>query len=70
VVYVKEEVDGYRVTVDGKTIVFQKENDPTVIRAVSPGKLGVHMNSCPSVCIMLPDRSLSEGSASRRFSYA
>jgi hypothetical protein len=43
VVYVKEEVDGYRVTVDGKTIVFQKENDPTVIRAVSPGKLGVHM---------------------------
>lgn len=41
-VYVKEEVDGYRVTLDGKTIVFQKENDPTVIRAVSPGKLGTY----------------------------
>lgn len=41
VVYVKEEVDGFRVGVDGKTIMFQKENDPTVIRADSPGKLGM-----------------------------
>ena len=46
VVYVKEEVDGFRVTIDGRTIVFQKENDPTVIRATSPGKLVRFLGMC------------------------
>ncbi|KNC83894.1 hypothetical protein SARC_03882 [Sphaeroforma arctica JP610] len=39
VVYMKEEVDGYRVIVNSKTIMFEKENDPTVLRSTSPGKL-------------------------------
>ncbi|XP_065065408.1 acetyl-CoA carboxylase-like isoform X1 [Rhopilema esculentum] len=37
--YMKEEVDGYRIVIQGKTCVFRKENDPTVLRASSAGKL-------------------------------
>uniref|UniRef100_A0A1X7VP53 Uncharacterized protein n=1 Tax=Amphimedon queenslandica TaxID=400682 RepID=A0A1X7VP53_AMPQE len=37
--YFKEEVDHYRVVVSGQTGVFEKENDPQVLRATSPGKL-------------------------------
>ena len=37
--YMKEEVDGYRVLIGGKTCMFQKENDPTILRSPSPGKL-------------------------------
>ena len=37
--YCKEEVDSYRVTIGNKTIVFEKEKDPTVLRAPSAGKL-------------------------------
>eukprot|EP00794_Sanderia_malayensis_P012741 gene12741-14046_t len=37
--YMKEEVDGYRIVIGGKTCVFRKENDPTVLRASSAGKL-------------------------------
>ena len=29
----------YRFVIDGKTIVFTKETDPSLIRATSPGKL-------------------------------
>eukprot|EP01134_Creolimax_fragrantissima_P000481 CFRG0481T1 len=39
VVYIKEEVDGYRALVNSKTIMFDKESDPTVLRSTSPGKL-------------------------------
>eukprot|EP00124_Ichthyophonus_hoferi_P006337 Ihof_evm1s1438 gene=Ihof_evmTU1s1438 len=39
VVYMKEEVDRYRLTIDCKTMLFQKEDDPTLIRTTSPGKL-------------------------------
>eukprot|EP01130_Rhizamoeba_saxonica_P012625 TRINITY_DN5356_c0_g1_i1.p1 TRINITY_DN5356_c0_g1~~TRINITY_DN5356_c0_g1_i1.p1 ORF type:complete len:2154 (+),score=572.60 TRINITY_DN5356_c0_g1_i1:253-6462(+) len=51
VTYYKEFVDKYRVNLDGKTLVFQKENDPTILRSSSPGKLvrylipdGEHVN--------------------------
>ncbi|XP_073241070.1 acetyl-CoA carboxylase-like isoform X1 [Porites lutea] len=37
--YMKEEVDSYRLTISGKTCIFQKENDPTVLRSPSAGKL-------------------------------
>ena len=39
VVYMTEEVERYRMSVGGKTCIFEKENDPTVMRAVSAGKL-------------------------------
>lgn len=37
--YMKEEVDSYRITIGNKTCVFEKENDPTVLRSPSAGKL-------------------------------
>ncbi|XP_064397695.1 acetyl-CoA carboxylase-like isoform X2 [Halichondria panicea] len=37
--YMREEVDKYRVVVSGRTCEFDKENDPTKLRATSPGKL-------------------------------
>ncbi|XP_011759434.2 acetyl-CoA carboxylase 2 isoform X2 [Macaca nemestrina] len=37
--YLKEEVDSYRITIGNKTCVFEKENDPTVLRSPSAGKL-------------------------------
>lgn len=37
--YMREEVDKYRITIDGKTSVFEKENDPSLLRTNSPGKL-------------------------------
>ena len=30
--YLKEEAEGYRVVIGGKTCVFEKENDPRVLR--------------------------------------
>ncbi|KAE8634245.1 hypothetical protein XENTR_v10002237 [Xenopus tropicalis] len=50
--YMKEEVDRYRITIGNKTCVFEKENDPTVLRSPSTGKLlqytvedGSHVNA-------------------------
>uniref|UniRef100_A0A3Q2YRR4 acetyl-CoA carboxylase n=1 Tax=Hippocampus comes TaxID=109280 RepID=A0A3Q2YRR4_HIPCM len=37
--YMKEELDSYRITVGNKTCVFDKENDPSVLRSPSAGKL-------------------------------
>ncbi|XP_048578343.1 acetyl-CoA carboxylase-like isoform X1 [Nematostella vectensis] len=37
--YMKEQIDSYRMTIGGMTWVFQKQNDPTVLRAPSAGKL-------------------------------
>eukprot|EP00111_Clytia_hemisphaerica_P003152 TCONS_00008959-protein len=37
--FLKDEVSGYRVIINGKTCVFRKENDPTILRSPSPGKL-------------------------------
>ncbi|XP_065669761.1 acetyl-CoA carboxylase isoform X2 [Hydra vulgaris] len=37
--FMKEEFDGYRLVIDGKTCIFRKENDPTILRSPSPGKL-------------------------------
>ncbi|XP_077165163.1 acetyl-CoA carboxylase 2 isoform X1 [Paroedura picta] len=37
--YMKEEADRYRVTVGNKTCDFEKENDPTLLRSPSTGKL-------------------------------
>eukprot|EP01124_Arcella_intermedia_P034343 TRINITY_DN8497_c0_g1_i1.p1 TRINITY_DN8497_c0_g1~~TRINITY_DN8497_c0_g1_i1.p1 ORF type:complete len:2187 (-),score=404.17 TRINITY_DN8497_c0_g1_i1:17-6577(-) len=37
--YLKEEVDKYRCTIDGKTATFEKKNEPGVLRCTSPGKL-------------------------------
>ena len=37
--YMREEVDRYRVVIGNKTCVFEKENDPTILRSPSTGKL-------------------------------
>ncbi|XP_054153729.1 acetyl-CoA carboxylase-like isoform X3 [Oppia nitens] len=37
--YMKEEVDRYRVVIGNQTCVFDKENDPTILRSPSTGKL-------------------------------
>lgn len=37
--YIKEEIDRYRVVVNNRTYVFEKENDPSVMRSPSAGKL-------------------------------
>lgn len=37
--YIKEEIDRYRVMVNNRTYVFEKENDPSVMRSPSAGKL-------------------------------
>uniref|UniRef100_A0A8C5FHV9 acetyl-CoA carboxylase n=1 Tax=Gadus morhua TaxID=8049 RepID=A0A8C5FHV9_GADMO len=37
--YMKEEVDRYRITIGNKTCVFEKENDPTLLRSPSAGKI-------------------------------
>ena len=37
--YMKEEVASYRVTIGNQTCVLQKENDPTILRSPSAGKL-------------------------------
>ncbi|XP_055343612.1 acetyl-CoA carboxylase-like [Paramacrobiotus metropolitanus] len=37
--YMKEEVDRYRLVIGNKTCVFEKEDDPTLMRAPSAGKL-------------------------------
>ncbi|XP_052810901.1 acetyl-CoA carboxylase-like isoform X2 [Mya arenaria] len=37
--YMKEQVSSYRITIDNQTCVLQKENDPTVLRSPSAGKL-------------------------------
>jgi acetyl-CoA carboxylase/biotin carboxylase 1 len=34
-----EEAEGYRIVVGNQTMVFEKENDPSILRATSPGKL-------------------------------
>lgn len=39
VTYLQEEVDKYRLVVNGKTAILSKENDPSIIRTTSPGKL-------------------------------
>ena len=57
--YVKEEVDGFRVSVAGKTCTFEKETDPSVIRASSTGKLvkylvedGAHVSPGQNFCLV------------------
>lgn len=35
----KEEVDRYRIVIGNQTCVFEKENDPTILRSPSAGKL-------------------------------
>ncbi|XP_017315370.1 acetyl-CoA carboxylase 1 isoform X4 [Ictalurus punctatus] len=37
--YMKEEVDRYRITIGNRTCVFEKENDPSLLRSPSAGKL-------------------------------
>ncbi|KAM9292310.1 acetyl-CoA carboxylase 1-like [Gastrophryne carolinensis] len=37
--YIKEEIDRYRITIGNKTCVFEKENDPSILRSPSAGKL-------------------------------
>ena len=37
--FMKEEVDRYRVVIGNQTCVFEKDNDPTILRAPSAGKL-------------------------------
>ncbi|CAF0807590.1 unnamed protein product [Adineta steineri] len=37
--FMKEEVDTYRVTINNKSCIFKKENDPSILRSPSAGKL-------------------------------
>ena len=37
--YMQETMENYRVTVNNQTAIFDKENDPSVLRAPSAGKL-------------------------------
>lgn len=37
--YMKEEVDRYRIVIGNQTCIFDKENDPTLLRSPSAGKL-------------------------------
>ncbi|CAG9767703.1 unnamed protein product [Ceutorhynchus assimilis] len=37
--YMREEVDSYRIVIGNQTCVFEKENDPTILRSPSAGKL-------------------------------
>jgi len=37
--YMKEEIDRYRITINNQTSVFEKENDPSLLRSPSAGKL-------------------------------
>lgn len=37
--YMREEVDRYRVVVGNQTCIFDKENDPSLLRSPSAGKL-------------------------------
>lgn len=39
ITYMKEEVDQYVIDVNGATAIFQKENDASILRTTSPGKL-------------------------------
>ena len=37
--YMHDEAEGYRIVIDNRTVMFDKENDPQILRATSPGKL-------------------------------
>jgi acetyl-CoA carboxylase / biotin carboxylase 1 len=37
--YMKEEVDRWRIVIGNQTCVFEKENDPSLLRSPSAGKL-------------------------------
>lgn len=37
--YLKDEVDKYRIVIGNQTVVFEKEKDPSKLRAPSAGKL-------------------------------
>ena len=57
--YMHEEAEGYRVVVGHQTVIFEKENDPSILRATSPGKLikflvgdGEHVNRDQEYCII------------------
>merc|ERR1719402_374754 len=57
--YMHEEAEGYRVVVGHQTVMFEKENDPSILRATSPGKLikylvedGEHVSRGQEYCII------------------
>lgn len=37
--YMREEVDRYRIVIGNQTCIFEKENDPSLLRSPSAGKL-------------------------------
>lgn len=37
--YMREEIDRYRIIIGNQTCVFEKENDPSILRSPSAGKL-------------------------------
>ena len=37
--YIKESIDSYRLQLNNQAITFEKENDPSLLRAPSAGKL-------------------------------
>lgn len=41
--YMKEEVDRYRIVIGNQTCIFDKENDPSLLRSPSAGKLINHL---------------------------
>jgi hypothetical protein len=42
--FMKEEIDNYRIIVNNKSCVFQKENDPSILRFVINFRLGMCVN--------------------------
>lgn len=50
--YMREEVDGYRIVIGNQTCIFEKDNDPSLLKSPSAGKLinflvedGGHVNA-------------------------
>ena len=57
--YMQESAEAYRVVVGNQTVVFEKENDPSLLMAPSTGKLikfllddGGHVNAGDPYCEM------------------
>ena len=57
--YMHNEAEGYRIVIDNRTVMFDKENDPQILRATSPGKLikylvndGEHVDKDQEYCVI------------------
>lgn len=51
--FMKEEVDSYRIVVNNKSCVFQKENDPSILRSERERSFRKHSETSVSIQISL-----------------